>query len=283
MLKLCRVVVSLETTETHPYVYEVNMTTPETLYRDRCRERDGKLVPHFWRSPGFSDIDGMNPEAMPTMRRLYALGLNLELEVGHFINQAGKRDLPQLPYLKQLLQTNESDEGSHLAAFRQTQHLICPTEVDFKVSLEIKDEITSLADKFHPIAIAAALEVGVFLATLGFMRVVGGKNLSLMAFGIAQDESRHTQINTALAEWAGEPTSQFTSVIERILDFAFGNCRCEAYGIRLDLDFFLSQSRLLVETGLAPDLDALANVSVHQLPFERQNSDLYTRVTQEVY
>lgn len=265
------------------------MATFQSLYASRCTLKNDKLTPNFWKPQPivfdpptlFSDDScPTKPEwgCNETIQKIIALGLHCEIPVGEFVQDAGKRDLPSDPILKTLLRSHVADEAAHDLGFRLAALQYEPCGEYMSDAHELANEWQALSD--HPIISAAALEVGVFLASLGAMRLFGGNSLSHMASQIARDEYRHVAVNVAIMK--GLDLS-FTYRVLRLVDatvcwvFEHLNIPESETGMTVDLEFFRRSSRELIEVGTARDLDDLTSYTSHYLPFEISNAALYTR------
>lgn len=264
----------------------------EALYRSRCTVTGDKLVPHFWQAQEMKGqdltllADDRKPiqddgESLRCIKRLNALGLHLEIEVGSFINQATRKELPNAPYLKELLKSNVADEARHYAGFKFASEAYGSADEADALALTAKWE--AMADKYHPVLAAATLEASVFLVTLGIMRLVGGSELSDLAFRISEDESRHVSINRTLARKLklspDKLPKDMQELVDTTLEYAVGDLNVPLLG-GLSFDFFKSQSDELTKQGTASMLDQLTAARQHVMPFEVPNSKLYSRVTE---
>jgi hypothetical protein len=269
------------------------MATFQTLYASRCDKKNGKLIPNSWKpqpidkSPLtlFADDDcPVNAEwgCESVIHRIIALGLHCEIPVGDFVRDAGKGDLPNDPILPTLLRSHVADEAAHDLGFRLAAEKYTPTWLHQCDARDLASQWQSIA--IHPIVPAAALEVGVFLASLGAMRLFGGNSLSHMASQIARDEYRHVAVNMAVMRGLGLGfTDRILALIDDTVSWVFEGLEIPAIetGMVVDREFFRRSSRELVSTGTAKDLDDLTNYTTHSLPFEISNAALYTRGTND--
>jgi hypothetical protein len=254
-----------------------------------------KLVPVFWKprpvdkKPFTLFADDTCPTKQEwgceeAIQKIIALGLCCEIPVGDFVRDAGKTDLPKDDTLPTLLRSHVADEAAHDLGFRLAAE-------SYPVSNEIQSGAMSLAKDWtsldiHPIVPAAALEVGVFLCSLGAMRLFGGSSLSHMAAQIARDEYRHVAVNTAVMKSLGFKFDKtILGLIDETVDWIFTGLRIpdSETGITVDSRFFRSSSLELIETGAASDLDDLTNYTTHSLPFENSNASLYSRGVADGY
>ena len=174
------------------------------LYSSRCYAEEGKLKPHWWKPQPISEfcpqlfsVENIEDEGVDiSLKKLIALGLELELPVGDFINQATKRELPKSDYMMKLLKSNIRDEAAHYKGFKYANDIINTPYI--KEAEIIRKEWEAMTA--HPIELARHLEVAVFLVTLGYMRIVGGHTLNHMAEEISRDESRHVSTNTQIVK-----------------------------------------------------------------------------------
>lgn len=256
------------------------------LYSSRCYGEEGSLKPHWWnpqpisefRPQLFSVEDIQDEEVDKSLKKLIALGLELELPVGDFIRQASKRDLPKSQYMSKLLKSNIRDEAAHYKGFKYANDIINTPYIE-EAKL-IREEWESMPS--HPIELARHLEVGVFLVTLGYMRIVGGSSLNHMAEEISRDESRHVSTNTQIVNDLGLK-SDLLKHSNKIIDWIFdGSFSHPMLGYSLTKDFFLQESKSLVIGGIAPRLQELIECcGAYVPPFETSNSDIYSRTTEK--
>lgn len=277
---------------------QTKVSPVEALYRSRCTTKsDASLMPTYWRPQPlkyvapclFGDTrkqlsDEQAEQASKSMRRCIALGLELELPVGQFLMAATKQDLPQIEWLKELLISNIADEAAHYAGFKYAAQAYAPDiehSDEYAEAVAIRKQWEHLASTAHPLTVAGTLEVGVFLTTLGLMRIIGGPELSLNAVKISEDEARHVRINRSIARKMGDSIKQLP-LIDETLRWVVGDLSIKVAGNQaVDFAFLRQSSQDLIETGISQDLDDLCNIQMHQLPFERRNRDLYTRATEE--
>lgn len=265
------------------------MATFQSLYDSRCVNHNGKNTPLFWRpkSVEYKPLTLFSDDTCPceaswqcedVISRIVALGLHCEIPVGDFVQQAGKGDLPDDPILPVLLRSHVADEAQHDLGFRLIKKVYPVSATHLAEAQAIAKEWQSL--DMHPIVLAAALEVGVFLASLGGMRLFGGSSLSHVAAQIAMDEFRHVAVNMAVMLGLGlEFTTKILKLIEETVSYLFQNLSIpeSETGMTVDREFFLRASRELIETGHAADLDNLILYTNHYVPFEMSNDERYSR------
>ena len=270
------------------------MTTLTDLYKSRCYEKNGKLIPHFWqpqpveKAPltlfGDDDLE-VKPEwgVEPVIERILALNYHLELDVGEYVREASKDDLPDDPMVKPLLKANVADEAKHELGIKEAIKT-------YPVSQEYLDEAKRIATRwsedtqhYHPIVAPFSLEVGVFLNVLGMLRLAGGKELANIGARIAEDEARHTQVNRTVLAHQGykpyNPPEKVRHLVWDTLDWVFSGVDIpeDEVGERVNLDFMKWASDSLIETGEAMEFDDMVYCSDHLLPFEASNSKQYSR------
>jgi hypothetical protein len=265
------------------------MATYESLYKSRCTQKDGKDIPLFWKPQRLigkpltlfaDDTCLVSPEwgCESVISRILALGLHCEIPVGDFVRDAGKRDLPDNPILPVLLRSHVADEAQHDLGFRLAAEAYPIDKLHLAEASEIAKQWQSL--DVHPIVPAAALEVGVFLASLGGMRLFGGGSLSNMAAKIAQDEFRHTSVNMAVMLDLGlDFTSTILRMVDETISWGFQGLLIpeSETGVTIDREFFRRASHELIHTGEAQDLDDLVNYTDDESSFEIPNGELYSR------
>lgn len=265
------------------------MATFQSLYDSRCVNHNGKSTPIFWKPQPvkYQPLTLFSDDSCPcepdwqcedVISRIIALGLHCEIPVGEFVQQAGKRDLPDDPILPVLLRSHVADEAAHDLGFRLIQKVYPVSEIHLAEAQAIAKEWQSI--QAHPIVLAAALEVGVFLASLGALRLFGGNSLSHVAANIAMDEFRHVAVNMAVMLGLGlEFTMKILKLIEETVSYIFENLSIpeSETGMTVDREFFLRASHELVHTGHAADLDSLIIYTNHYVPFELSNKERYSR------
>jgi len=266
------------------------MTTFAQLYTDRCYENQlGELKPHFWKPQPIerTDFTLFADETMPcdeswgvaqVCDRILALGLHLEIPVGEFVSQASKRELPQDPIMHRLLKSNIADEAAHFKGMEIATQAYNVTWASLKEAANCAEHWQNL--NCHPVEAAQALETGIFLGTLGFLRLAGGKSLVGMASEIARDEYRHVATNRGILAALNYPLMpSFWDLVKDTLSWVFQdlNIPKSAVGIKIDTDFFINAGKSLLIDGEARQLDDLVNYAAHKLPFEIGNAKLYSR------
>jgi hypothetical protein len=264
------------------------MTTFQSLYASRCVQKNDKLVPVFWKpqpvehSPLTLFADDTCPVSEEwgcesVISRIISLGLAGEIPVGEFLKAASKRDLPSNPVLSPLMQSHVADEAAHDLSFRLVKDKYTVKDGDIATALDITSKWQSV--DVHPMVPAAALELGVFLCTLGAMRLFGGNVISHMAAQIARDEFRHVAVNTAIVKALRLDFGKVEGLIKETLWWTFEGLDIpeSETGVKVNRDFFMRSSQELMETRRASDLDDLISYTNHFLPFEISNQALYTR------
>ncbi len=249
------------------------------LYESRCK--DGK--PTFWRPEAippqnicyYSDNTRLSDHnGLDMVRRIIGIGLDMEVNVGRYVISGLKKDLPDGgPHLTLLLRSNAADEARHEAGFKEANKVYGRA-----TDRQLQQLVSAWSDEANrasnPISVAGQLEVGVFLITLGLMRIVGNSGITRLAIKIAEDEYRHVQTNhavsTALGLW-GKPN---LDLIDSTLEWVFGAGLPELPGITFDK--LRRYSRELLWDLNSPGFDDLTWYSFHHLPFELDNSYLYT-------
>ena len=265
------------------------MNTFTSLYQSRCILKNDKYIPTFWKPQPIDhqpltlfadDSCPVLPEwgCEAVISRIIALGLTCEIPVGEFVKDAGKRDLPSDAILPTLLRSHVADEAAHDLGFRIAAQVYKVNEFQLMAAQEFAKEWQSI--DIHPIVPAAALEVGVFLASLGGIRLFGGNALSHMAGQIAKDEYRHVAVNMAVMKGLGlKFTPQIRSLIDETVSWVFEGLLIpeSETGLTVDREFFRRSSTELIESGKAQDLDDLTVYTSHYCPFEISNASLYSR------
>ena len=273
-----------------------NYTSPyQELYLERCVKTDSGYKPTFWNpQPVVTESFCLYGDESMTVdpqwscdkviNRLIALGLELELEVGEFVRDASAKDLPQDDHLKKLLQSNIADEAKHYKGFVYAREAYPVSNKSLTEAANIRSQWQTLANIEHPLLIAMAMEIGVFLPFLGCTRLFGGKSLATLSRKVAEDEYRHILTNRTLLDdleidaW-NLPTS-VNKLIQETVAWAIDDLYIPDSEVDedFDLDFVLRASKELITTGEAQDYDDLVYVADHVLPFEVSNASQYDRV-----
>lgn len=249
------------------------------LYLSRCKE--GK--PTFWRPEPlhyhkicyYSDNTRLSDHhGYDMVKRIIAIGLDMEVNVGRYVISGLKKDLPDGgPHLTALLYSNAADEARHEAGFKEANK-VYGRATDGQLHQLVSAWSDEANRSSNPISVAGQLEVGVFLITLGLMRIVGNSGITRLAIKIAEDEYRHVQTNhaisTALQLW-GKPN---LDLIDSTLEWVFGAGLPELPNITFDK--LRQYSRELLSDLNSPDFDNLTWYSFHHLPFELDNEYLYS-------
>jgi hypothetical protein len=262
------------------------MKTLEKVWLDRSTvNSQGKRVPTYWNPTPLLDVEGDTVD-YSLMAKLTALGLTLELPVGDLVN----RQLQRIPGLnvglaKLVFKAAIADEARHYRGFCYAQEYL----INKGYPVEISHADSFLADlnklHYHPITLAAILEVSCFLPFLALMRLRGGQAFNRLALGINDDEQRHTVVNAGLAKQLGEPISSvkgFTEIRDSILDYLFADDDPDYPSLK---DTIYKSSEELRLTNNSPTLNQLASVAAvsFSAPFELENREKYARTTSEVF
>ena len=270
------------------------MTTYQSLYQSRC-DREGN--PHYWnpqpleRHPFtlFGDDDDVCNESWGverTISRILSLGLHLELPVGQWVYDARKSELDVPDIARQLLKSNIKDEHAHDRGFRLAAEAYPLLDGDYDEAGAIANEWLSNTE--HPLAKAAISEVGIFLVTLGVMRIVGGRSLCTFAARISHDEARHVSTNRSVLFDTGyrpdKPSPSLMKLREDTISWCMDSLDIpeDILGSQINVDYLIKQSTSLIETGEAPDFDDIVYMADHSLPFELSNAEMYDRVLELV-
>lgn len=249
------------------------------LYASRCK--DGK--PTFWK-PGplpyqkicyYSDNTKLSDSyGLDMVRRIIGIGLNMEVNVGRYVINGLKKDLPNGgPHLPLLLRSNAADEARHEEGFKEANKTYGSV-----TDKQLQNLVSAWSDEANkssnPISVAGQLEVGVFLITLGLMRIVGNSGITRLAIKIAEDEYRHVQTNHAISTALGLWNKPNLDLIDSTLAWVFGAGLPELPGITFDK--IRRYSRELLSDLNSPEFDNLTWYSFHHLPFELENNYLYS-------
>lgn len=272
-------------------------TTIEQVYLERCYLGEhGRPVPHYWEAKAFPHtpftlwgddrlLVHRDWGVWETIELIIASQLELEIPVGDFVLEAVRKDLPAGKIWKPLLKSNSADEHRHLQGFEFA-------EAVYPVSQEARDKCVAIAarwrdaqKRYHPLLVPMVLEVGVFLVSLGILRIVGGRALMNLAAQIARDEGRHTTTNvTALLELGIDPyhpPKELDDLRRDTLEVLVEQIDVpeREVGDRLNLDFLIRASDELIYTGDAEDFTDMSFVVDRHLPFEIDNNQLYSRAS----
>lgn len=251
--------------------------TIEQIWIERTTiSESGKRVPTFWNPTPLPHIDGDTFDGI-LMARIVSLGLVLELPVGEFVTRQMKA-IPGLNVgiVEKVLRAAINDEARHNKGMNYAAKFL--EEFGFKVDTapgqSFLSDVQSLP--YHPITLAALLEVTCFLPMLAMARIHGGQAFNRWALGINEDEQRHTRVNASLAKAIGEPLSTCSAwkpIRDSIIDYLMDGHK--------DKDLFYKASNELFTTGDSPSLNAIPQVSAvaFMAPFTVSNSDKYARTT----
>jgi hypothetical protein len=261
------------------------MPTITELYQERCTKTDDdRYIPTFWNPPAikrepYTLRGDANKPCHPNwgvhevIGRILALGLELELPVGEFVNEH-LNDVEN-DALKLLLKSNVADEARHYRGFELAV-------AAYPLTAESTQGAKYISSLWHdrqdpPILLAAALEIGVFLSSLAALRLFGGSSLALMADGIARDEYRHASVNRMLVNMSGLNFDYVEGLISETIRWIFGGLiiPSEHLGIVVNREFFIESAIQLIRFGESKQLDDLVNYANHLLPFEISNNRLY--------
>ena len=255
------------------------------LYLSRCKIVDGKPCPTFWIPSEvdyypiclYSDLDRQaDPLAVNLVKRLVALGLGLEIEVGNYVLAGLSKELPKAdPELVPLLKSNVSDEARHFKGFSMANATYGSSSKGLQPLINDWTKATQL---HHPVAVAGILETGVFLISLGLLRIVGSPSLSRLAMAIAEDEFRHVLTNHAVSNGLGIWKSTVKAnqdLLDNTLEWLWGE-GVEGVPNGLSLDSLKRYSRELLADLNSPDFDNLTYYTYHNLPFELPNEYMYS-------
>ena len=249
------------------------------LYLSRCK--DGK--PTFWKPAPipvqdicyYSDSTRLaDNNGFDMVRRIIGIGLNMEVNVGRYVIAGLKKDLPDGGlHLDLLLRSNAADEARHEAGFKEANNTY--GSVTDNQLLQLVSAWSDEANRSsNPISVAGQLEVGVFLITLGLMRIVGNSGITRLAIEIAKDEYRHVQTNHAISTALGLWDKPNLGLIDSTLEWVFGAGLPELPDITFDK--IRQYSRELLSDLNSPEFDNLTWYSFHHLPFELDNNYLYS-------
>ena len=256
------------------------MNAISELYKSRCNSA-GK--PTFWKPVPittepicyYSDSTRLaNQDGYDMVRRIIGLGLDMEVNVGRYVIDGLAKDLPDGgPHLTPLLRSNAADEARHELGFKEASKSFGRT--NDKILSSLVDDWTREARlSSNPIAVAGQLEVGVFLITLGLMRIVGTPGITRLAIKIAEDEYRHCQCNHAISNALGLWDKVNLDLIDATIEWVYGQGLSEVP--ELKLDNLKRYSRELLQNLNSPEWDELTWYSFHHLPFELDNEYMYT-------
>jgi len=275
---------------------DLNTTTIEELYRSRCTEdENGKLIPHFWvpqaikRGPFcmFGDESKPIPDACcEAIYKILALQNQLELPVGEWVNKGRKEELPEEPFVYELLSSAIADEARHDRGIKFAIEAY-PEAKEFEEEAKaIAEAWGRVARNYHPLFAPMVAEIGVFLPILGILRVFGGP-LSDLAGKIAVDESRHTTTNRGVLQLLGIDSYEVPALLFNLasytLDWIFKNWEPVTLGgFTFSSESLQQVSCELLRNDASPVIDTACFVGDYALPFEVANSTQYDRVAEEV-
>lgn len=251
--------------------------TIEQVWIDRTTiNESGKRVPTFWNPVPLPIIEGDSFDGN-LMAKIVSLGLVLELPVGDFVTRQ-MRAIPGLNVgiVDKVLRAAISDEARHDKGMHYAADFLDKFgfKVDTAPGQAFLSDIQSLP--YHPITLAALLEVTCFLPMLAMARIHGGQAFNRWALGINEDEQRHTRVNASLAKAIGEPLaacSAWRPIRDSIIDYLMAGHESK--------DLFYKASNELYSTGDSPSLNAIPQVRAiaFMAPFTVSNADKYSRTT----
>lgn len=247
--------------------------TYDSLLQSRLNFRNGKARGLEWQPTKLPNTPLVQyTQGVPeTVSKVLALALKLELPVGQWIAEATKSELPISEAAKKLLLSNVGDESIHDKAFNFLAE-------DYLMNYHIPESDAIFkewnVDDYQPIYKSCYAEVGVFLVSLSILRLFGGESVSMVAANVSRDEMRHVATNRGVLSDIGHDFKQ-SHKIDKLVDSTLDWLLCDLTVPGLDKDFFLRQSKLLIQDGVAPELSELTNVADEISPFEHSNSFLY--------
>ena len=263
------------------------MASITQFYKERCYlTADEKLVPKYWHPQVIDPVPyTLHADATrvcdpawgvhDVVQRILALGLELELPVGEFV--ADYLVAEERNSLKLLLKSNVADEAHHFRGFQLAVAAYPLSEAVKTQAKEVSDSWMAMKESTPSIALAAALEIGVFLPSLAALRLFGGSSLSRMADGISRDEYRHAAVNRMLVDRSGYTLMDLSGLVLGTIAWIFQGLDIpkSVLGANVDWKFFEKASYDLMLNGSAQELDDLVNYADHLLPFEISNHKLY--------
>jgi len=209
--------------------------------------------------------------------RSIALGLSLELPVGSWIAAATKKELSVSESAMRVLRSNIGDESLHFHGFTFLGDA-------YPHHRQYIDEASSLAVEWgsspeHEILKSYALEAGVFLTGLAFLRLCSD-SAGLLAMHISADEQRHVATNAGVLGDLGMSSHRLPEVPASLmrlqretLDWLFNGFSMPAWGI--DSNWVQEQAHLLLTQGYSLELADLTDIATYVPPFENANSSMY--------
>lgn len=177
------------------------------------------------------------------LKRLTALALRLELQVGDWVTSA----LPTVPdSARYALCHNAQDEITHDQAFNNMAEGLGGIPEKYLQEAEYMRQMVQ--EMNHPLMMTAYLELSVFFVTLTMMREYGNHSIKLLMSDIARDEAAHVRLHWHLSDQMGlKPTAQMDKARQEIITWLYptpGRTQQK----------WLDNSDKLASTRTAPDL-----------------------------
>lgn len=262
------------TTISHIISHKTTMNLEQIWIERTTVNEKGNRVPTFWNPTPLSKIEGDTYDGN-LMARIVSLGLVMELPVGELVTSQMRR-IPGLNVgiVEKVLKSNISDEARHDKGMHYAEEFL--TEAGYTVDTSPVHQFLKDTQRlpYHPITLAACLEVTLFLPMLALARMHGGQAFNRWALGINEDEQRHVRVNSSLASALGEPLPtchQWIPIRDAVIDYLMDR--------HPDKDLFYRASNELYHTGDSPTLNAIPAVAAVSFmsPFTVTNSEKYAR------
>lgn len=192
----------------------------------------------------------------------------LELDVGSFIKEASKRDLPVDEYGKELMISNADDEDIHDLALNKLAASL-PWDYDFEIVYQYKNALLDLGKTHHPVLMAGSIELGIFLVVLPILKFLGTAPMKIVATDIIGDEKVHVATNSFICKKLNlRPSKQIKELTADVVNWITEPLRTQPLNVSdnlqkfADADFWMKQSASLLEKGVCAETEITKGTAV---------------------
>jgi hypothetical protein len=195
---------------------------------------------------------------------------HMELPVGEFIEEALKREVPQMS--RELLESNIRDEENHDLALGYIANAIGTNPKAEAEALRLRAAWEAHPD--HTILKALVAERAIFFVLLPFFRFNGDAGLRTVSADISRDEQIHVACNSLVCEELGlKPSQSLDKLRKATVAWIFEPMAKSTSDKFLDKDFWLRSSDRLMYEGKAPELSDTKRARMPSF-FEHANPNL---------
>lgn len=177
----------------------------------------------------------------------------LEIPVGDFIDSSMTGDLPDDPFVKDLLRSNVNDEQKHDVAlgFAAEAHKV-PARYEKEAQVITKAWIEHPA---HPVLKARVLETSVFFVLLPIFRYLGDTGLRTISQDISRDEQGHVKTNNQICKDLGiKPDKTLDDLRRSTVSWVLQSLPGKSEDRHLSKEHWYESSTSLYNSGKAPRL-----------------------------